>query len=102
MYLIQVLLPIYDNSGQPFPASHHKAVKDELARHFGGMTAYTRAPAEGLWNDEEGVQTRDDIIVYEVMARKVDAGWWRAFRDRLEQQFEQREVLIRAHSVTRL
>ena len=102
MYLIQLLLPIYDNSGQPFPASHHKAVKDELARHFGGMTAYTRAPAEGLWNDETGVQTRDDIIVYEVMVDTLDEAWWSAFREQLEVQFEQREVLVRAHSVTKL
>jgi len=102
MNLIQVLLPIYDNTGQPFPASFHKAVKDELARHFGGMTAYTRAPAEGVWNDEEGVQTRDDIIVYEVMTDIVDAGWWKRFRERLELKFEQREVLVRAHSVTKL
>lgn len=102
MFLIQVLLPIYDNHGEPFPALHHKAVKDELASHFGGMTAYTRAPAEGLWNDEAGVQTRDDIIVYEVMTDVVDAAWWKRFRERLEIQFEQREVLVRAHAVTKL
>ena len=102
MHLVQLLLPIYDNAGQPFPASHHKAVKDELALNFGGMTAYTRAPAEGLWNDEAGVQTRDDIIVYEVMTDAIDADWWRAFRERLELQFEQREVLVRAHAVTKL
>ena len=102
MYLIQVLLPIYDNSGQPFPASHHKAVKDELARNFGGITAYTRAPAEGLWNDDEGVQTRDDIIVYEVMTDALDAGWWKRLREELELKFEQREVLVRALSVTKV
>ena len=102
MYLIQLLLPIYDNSGEPFPAARHKAVKDELAKHFGGMTAYTRAPAEGLWNDAAGVQTRDDIIVYEVMTDTLDEAWWNAFREQLEVQFEQREVLVRAHAVTKL
>ena len=102
MYLIQLLLPIYDNSGEPFPASHHKVIKEELAKRFGGMTAYTRAPAEGRWNDAEGVQTHDDIIVYEVMTEVLDAAWWQAFRERLEVQFEQREVLVRAHAVTKL
>jgi hypothetical protein len=102
MHLIQLLLPIYDNRGNRFPPSHHKAVKDELARRFGGLTAYTQAPAEGLWSDDRGVQTRDDIIVYEVMTDIVDPQWWRAFRERLELQFEQREVLVRALSVTKL
>ena len=102
MYLVQILLPIYDNHGHPFPSSHHKAVRDELAGHFGGMTAYTRAPAEGLWNDDQGVQTRDDIIVYEVMTDVIDAAWWKWFREQLELRFEQREVLVRAHSVTKL
>ena len=102
MYLIQLLLPVYDNSGRRFPPAHHKAVKEELAACFGGLTAYTQAPAEGLWSDDRGVQTRDDIIVYEVMTDAVDADWWKAFRERLEVQFEQREVLVRALSVTKL
>ena len=102
MYLIQLLLPVYDNDGRRFPPAHHKAVKDELAQRFGGLTAYTQAPAEGLWSDDRGVQTRDDIVVYEIMAEGVDEAWWRAFRERLEQQFEQREVVVRAHAVTKL
>jgi hypothetical protein len=102
MHLIQLLLPVYDNSGRRFPPAHHKAVKEELAQRFGGLTAYTQAPAEGLWSDNQGVQTRDDIIVYEVMTDVVDPDWWRAFRERLELQFEQREVVVRAHAVTKL
>ena len=101
-FLVQVILPIYDNAGRPLPSELTKQVRRELTEKFGGLTAYTRAPAEGLWNDEAGVQTRDDIIVYEVMTDVVDAAWWKRFRERLELQFEQREVLVRAHAVTKL
>jgi hypothetical protein len=36
------------------------------------------------------------------MTDVVDPDWWRAFRERLELQFEQREVVVRAHAVTKL
>ena len=102
MHLVQLLLPVYDNSGRPFPAERFTAVRDELAERFGGLTAYTRAPAEGLWSNDGGRPTRDDIVVYEVMVDEVDRSWWRDFRARLERQFEQQELVVRAQPVERL
>jgi len=32
-------------TGRPLPASNYTAVRDELTERFGGLTAYTRAPA---------------------------------------------------------
>jgi thioredoxin reductase (NADPH) len=49
-HLVQILLPAADNAGQPFPAGHYHAIRTKLTRMFGGLTAYTRAPAEGFWN----------------------------------------------------
>ena len=48
-YLIQLLLPLYDNLGNRFPAKSYATVRSDLAERFGGITAHSRAPAEGLW-----------------------------------------------------
>jgi hypothetical protein len=102
MYLVQLLLPVYDNGGRAFPASHYTAVRDELAERFGGLTAYTRAPAEGLWSQPGEQPTRDDIVVYEVMVEQLDRGWWKRFRASLERKFSQQELVMRAQPVERL
>ena len=46
MYLIHILLPLNDNEGRPHGRELLRAV--ELTERFGGLTAHTRAPAEGL------------------------------------------------------
>ncbi len=101
MHLIQILLPLYDNAGAPFPRTHYDQVASELTKAFGGLTAYTRAPAEGLWREGGAGTQRDEIVVYEVMTDSLDAGWWRAYRERLEARFAQDELVVRAHE-TRL
>ena len=74
-HLIQILLPLSDNEGEPFSRSEYARVRSELTERFGGMTAFTRGPAEGLW-EENGKTARDDIVVFEVMAPDLDASWW--------------------------
>ena len=102
IHLIQLLLPLYDNEGKAFPASHFAAVRSELTDRFGGLTAYTRAPAQGLWAEDGEPPQRDDIIVYEVMADTLDRSWWRSFRELLEQRFAQDELVVRSQQVERL
>jgi hypothetical protein len=99
MHLVQVLLPLYDNNGVKLPASLHHKVRDELAERFGGLTAYTRAPAEGLWKEREDQTHRDDIVVYEVMTPELDADWWSAYRRELENCFRQQQVVVRAQDI---
>ena len=98
MHLIQVLLPLYDNAGQQLPGRLHQAVRDELAERFGGLTAYTRAPAEGLWKSDSQTQ-RDEIVVYEVMTGCLDAVWWGRYRQELEGRFRQQQVVVRAQDM---
>lgn len=102
MHLVQLFLPVYDNHGRPFAKSHFDAVRAELADVFGGVTAFTRSPAAGLWEDDTGEVCRDDMVLFEVMVDALDRGWWSDYRHRLEQRFEQDEVLIRAIAVERL
>ena len=100
MYLVQILLPLYDNAGVPLPRELHGQVRRELTEAFGGLTAFTRAPAEGLWQDE-GKTKWDDIVVFEIMSERLDEAWWSAYRSELEQRFRQDVVVIRAQE-TRL
>jgi hypothetical protein len=102
VHLIQLLLPLYDASGERFPGAMYTRVKDELTERFGGLTAYARSPAEGLWESQSGRTQRDDIVVYEVMAEELDPAWWKEYRQELEQRFRQRELVVRAHAISRL
>ena len=100
MHLVQILLPLYDNQQDPQPHDEFRRVRRELTERFGGLTAHTRAPATGLWKPSASENaTRDDIVIYEVMAEYVDAGWWKAYRSQLEARFRQDQVVIRAITV---
>jgi hypothetical protein len=99
VHLIEILLPLADNEGRPFAADLHSEVRDELVEHFGGVTAFTRSPAEGLWKEGDGEADRDDIVILEVMADWLDRGWWRTYRAELERRFRQDEIVVRAREV---
>src|SRR5215213_2962887 len=102
MHLIQLLLPVYDNDGRPFAAAMYGSVRATLTERFGGLTAYTRAPAEGLWKEGSGAPTRDEVVVYEVMVETLDKNWWNEYRAQLERAFAQEELVVRAHLIERL
>jgi len=98
MHLFQILLPRADNSGHPFAREEFDRVKDDLAEHFGGVTAYIQAPAEGLWR-QGGQSDNDDILIFEVMTDTVDLADWRNRRAELEHNFRQDRVIIRYMSM---
>jgi hypothetical protein len=100
MYLVQILLPLYDNHGHAFDAGEYVQLRSELADRFRGVTAYTRAPARGVWKDDSGETTRDDIVIFEVMTAELDQQWWTAFRKHLELRFRQDNVIVRALTST--
>jgi len=100
-YLVQILLPLYDNAGVAFPASEYVRLRGELADRFGGVTAYTRAPARGVWKDDATGETqRDDIVIFEVMTDTLDHQWWTSFRHQLEKRFRQDTLIVRALNST--
>lgn len=102
MHLVELFLPLRDEGGTSFPKEMFDAVRDELTEVFGGVTAFTRTPATGLWEDDGGEVRRDEVVLFEVMAAQLDHGWWRRYRKELEQRFHQDEVLVRATAVERL
>jgi hypothetical protein len=98
MHLIQLLLPLSDNAGEAFPQHLFAQVLRELSDKFGGSTAYTRSPAEGVWRTG-GTDRRDDIVVVEVMAAALDRDWWREYRGSLEDRFRQEELVVRSQEI---
>lgn len=96
MHLVQILLPTHDNNREPLPREEFGRVREELTQRFGGLTVYTRAPAEGLWRLNDSYTSRDDIVIFEVLASDLDTTWWRDYRHDLEQRFRQDVILIRA------
>jgi hypothetical protein len=102
MHLIQLLLPLCDNEGHPFPQSIYLHVRDELTEQFGGITTYVRSPAEGLWKEGQSSTVKDEIVIYEVMAKELHREWWKEFRESLERLFRQESIVVRAIQIDML
>jgi hypothetical protein len=101
MHLIQLLLPLYDNDGAAFDPALYREIREELTGRFGGLTAFTRAPAEGHW-EEDGRAAKDDIVVFEVMAEELDRTWWGGYRETLERMFRQDAIVVRSQQIEML
>lgn len=102
MHVVEILLPLRDNDGRRFAPELYGWVREILVERFGGLTAFTRSPAEGLWEPEKGERGRDEIVVVEIMADRLDRGWWRGFRQDLERRFRPDEMVVRSRETERL
>jgi hypothetical protein len=102
VYLVQILLPVFDNHGSPQPPKLFQQVSQELTERFGGLTAFTRTPAEGRWKAEPDDTKHDEITVFEVMTHELDRPWWEKYRRKLERRFRQEAIVIRAQEVEQL
>ena len=95
MHLVEILLPLYDNEGRRFGSGEFDRVSEELAARFGGVTAFRRSPAEGVWR-EGGEESRDRLVIFEVMTDGLERAWWRQYREDLERRFRQDKIVVRA------
>ena len=100
-YLIQLLLPLNDNDGQPYEHKLFREINTSLTAKFGGVTAFSRSPAKGIWINSDH-EERDDVIVVEVMAETLERDWWQTFRQQLELTMGQDEIIVRSHDIERL
>jgi hypothetical protein len=102
MYLVQILLPLYDNDGIPLAREEIDSVRRALTKRFGGVTAYSRTPAQGTWRDEDGKVHHDDVVVVEVMTAEIERAWWAEYRKSLCARFRQTEIVVRAMPIESL
>ncbi len=99
MKLIQILLPLYDNNHAPLPQRLFDEIRAELVERFGGITTFVRSPATGLWRPAPHHAVADEIVIYEVMVKRVDRRWWRTYRERLRILFGQQSLIVRASAI---
>ncbi len=100
MYLVQVLLPASNEAGDDAVLEGHVAeTRAELVEAFGGLTAYQRAPAHGLWRSPGGGVARDDVVMVEVVTHGFDRAWWRDYTEKLRRRFRQDAIHVRAMPV---
>lgn len=102
MHLVQLLLPLYDNTGRRFDEPTFAVVREELTQRFGGVTAYMRSPATGLWKKDTGDVDRDEVVTVEVMVDHLDRDWWRDQGRQLARAFRQEAVIVRAIAIETL
>jgi hypothetical protein len=95
MVLIQVLLPtnIASTGGAETPLA---STARELGEAFGGLTAYVRSPAKGLWTSPAGRPEEDDVMMMEVVTDRFDRPWWKRYSATLASRFQQQAIHIRA------
>jgi hypothetical protein len=96
MHLVQILLPVYGNDGEPLLHSTYDQIREELVAKFGGLTAFTQSPAEGIWTPHQKQPQRDEVIMIEVMTSVLDLEWWTDYRKTLEKRLSQQSVVIRS------
>ncbi|HTE42290.1 MAG TPA: hypothetical protein VK629_15815 [Steroidobacteraceae bacterium] len=102
MFLIEIYLPAATPPSAENPKEAFRAVRLELTEKFGGVTAFLRAPAAGLWQDPQGNVQRDEIVIFEVMAKRLDRKWWAEYRKTLEKRFQQESILVHASLIETL
>ena len=101
MHVVEIFLPLTDNDGHPFPKAHYARRQAQLLKMYGGVTVYAREPADGRWQ-AGGKTVADALVIFEVMTPELDTEWWRDFRESLELEFRQSEILIRATATQKL
>jgi hypothetical protein len=98
-HVVQLLLPLYDNDGRSIDEAHFAEIRRELTGRFGGVTAYVRSPATGLWKRDDGRVDHDEMLMFEVMVDVLDTEWWATYRAELERRFRQETIVARAIAI---
>jgi hypothetical protein len=94
-----MLLPTRSLQGEVYADVLVSRTRKELIDRFGGVTAYTRAPATGVWTSPAGGVEVDRVVMIEVLSEHFDRDWWRAFAETLKERFQQESIHIRANDV---
>lgn len=98
MVLIQLLLPTC-GAAHPDTIAPLAQTRRELTEQFHGLTAYVRSPARGAWTAPDGRTEQDDVVMVEVVTKRFDRAWWRAYTATLAARFNQERIHLRAMPV---
>lgn len=97
---ITILLPLYYNNGIEVEASKFLETKEELVSKFGYCSALT--PSAGTWIDTAEGKRYDDINAGFYVDVELDEEvrvFLMSYKERLKEQFEQKEIYITYHDI---
>jgi hypothetical protein len=94
-YGFELLVPLADNQGRPFPVSKIECVSPALLERFGGCRSQPLAPHLGLWS-HRGIVDREGLLLFTVDVPRSDESldWMAAYKERLKRQFNQVEIYL--------
>ncbi len=94
-YRFELLIPLADNAGRPFPWAKLERVANTLTRHFEGCRCQPLAPHLGMWR-HRGIVYREGLLLFTVDAPRSDESldWMLSYKERLQRQFNQVAVYL--------
>jgi hypothetical protein len=99
MVLIQLLLPVTTATSDPDADERVRQTRRELVDAFGGITAYLRTPAQGVWTSPQGDRESDAVVMVEIVTGHFDRTWWQPYAAALAARFDQEVIHVRALAV---
>ena len=99
MVLIQLLLPVSVSPSGAEEDDRVRVTHRELVDAFGGVTAYLRTPAQGVWTAPDGARERDSVVMVEIVTERFDRAWWSEYAGSLARRYQQEEMHVRAMDV---
>ena len=73
MHLVELLLPLNDNSGKPFDLAKFDAIRQHLTERFGGLT-FKRGLKDQLREGKSGAIFRSGVMAVVLHGGDVDPG----------------------------
>jgi hypothetical protein len=94
-YRFELMIPLADNAGRPFPWPKIERVSQALLQRFEGCRSQPLTPHLGLWK-YRGVVYREGLLLFIVDTPRSDESlaWMIAYKNRLKRQFSQLEIYL--------
>lgn len=90
----EIHLPLKFNDGHPIPDDLFTQVRNDLIERFGGLHVLSPgSPAQGWWKSGSVVY-RDDILIFRVTTVQNEDHFFREYKQKLLELFQQEEIWI--------
>lgn len=89
-----LFVPLYYNDGRQVEPRKFQDLQTQLLDQFGGLTFFPQ-PNQGFWT-LAGITYRDEIVIYRVITsdQREARRFLADLKERLQEEFEQEEILI--------
>ena len=89
-----IYVPLTYNDGSSIEPRKLARLRERLLEQFGGVTFFPQSN-EGFWS-QAGVTYRDEIVIFRVIARRVNAArrFLKLLKEELKHDLAQEEILI--------